>query len=128
MAPVHDHPKKRQRLHRATDAAWNGSSLPVTLDHPAVNLAGPNAVRAKGNPLCVGLDPRWESLPEGLRAKHGTNQAGRRIHYYLNYSGDAASFPYTYASGRDLLTGKASNSGDKLTLSPWDLAILEESK
>jgi orotidine-5'-phosphate decarboxylase len=28
------------------------------------------AVRAKGNPLCVGLDPRWESLPLELRARH----------------------------------------------------------
>jgi orotidine-5'-phosphate decarboxylase len=28
------------------------------------------AVRGKGNPLCVGIDPRWESLPQLLRAKH----------------------------------------------------------
>lgn len=30
-----------------------------------------DAVRAKGNPLCVGLDPRWESLPEEIRNRHG---------------------------------------------------------
>src|SRR5947209_16884815 len=29
------------------------------------------AVRRKGTPLCVGLDPRWESLPEEVRARHG---------------------------------------------------------
>lgn len=29
------------------------------------------AMRAKNNPVCVGLDPRWESLPEELRARHG---------------------------------------------------------
>src|SRR5947207_12853737 len=29
------------------------------------------AVRAKGNALCVGLDPRWESLPLELRNRHG---------------------------------------------------------
>jgi orotidine-5'-phosphate decarboxylase len=29
------------------------------------------AVRKKGNPLCVGLDPRWESLPRSLRTRHG---------------------------------------------------------
>src|SRR5438105_12293114 len=29
------------------------------------------AVRAKGTPLCVGIDPRWESLPRELRARHG---------------------------------------------------------
>ena len=30
------------------------------------------AVRRKGTPLCVGLDPRWESLPEEIRRRHGT--------------------------------------------------------
>jgi orotidine-5'-phosphate decarboxylase len=29
------------------------------------------AVRRKGTPLCVGLDPRWESLPVSLRNSHG---------------------------------------------------------
>ncbi|MCE9532436.1 MAG: orotidine-5'-phosphate decarboxylase [Planctomycetes bacterium] len=29
-----------------------------------------NAVLAKGNPLCVGIDPRWESLPLAIRRKH----------------------------------------------------------
>lgn len=29
-----------------------------------------HAIRSKGNPLCVGLDPRWESLPLAIRQKH----------------------------------------------------------
>ena len=29
------------------------------------------AVRKKRTPLCVGLDPRWESLPKSIRDKHG---------------------------------------------------------
>jgi orotidine-5'-phosphate decarboxylase len=29
------------------------------------------AVRSKGNPVCVGLDPRWESLPDEIRRRHG---------------------------------------------------------
>ena len=29
------------------------------------------AIRAKGNALCVGLDPRWDSLPEEIRERHG---------------------------------------------------------
>src|SRR5262245_38128478 len=29
------------------------------------------AVRRKGTPLCVGLDPRWEALPEEVRGRHG---------------------------------------------------------
>src|SRR5205823_10165351 len=29
------------------------------------------AVRARGNAVCVGLDPRWDALPLELRARHG---------------------------------------------------------
>jgi orotidine-5'-phosphate decarboxylase len=29
------------------------------------------AIRAKGNAVCVGLDPRWEALPQELRQRHG---------------------------------------------------------
>jgi orotidine-5'-phosphate decarboxylase len=39
------------------------------MDHFADRLTA--ACRAKGNPLCVGLDPRWESLPLELRRRHG---------------------------------------------------------
>jgi orotidine-5'-phosphate decarboxylase len=28
------------------------------------------ACRARGNALCVGLDPRWDALPQSLRARH----------------------------------------------------------
>jgi orotidine-5'-phosphate decarboxylase len=30
-----------------------------------------SAIRSKGNPVCVGLDPRWESLPAEVRKRHG---------------------------------------------------------
>jgi orotidine-5'-phosphate decarboxylase len=29
-----------------------------------------DAVRHKGNPLCVGIDPRWDSIPAALRQKY----------------------------------------------------------
>jgi orotidine-5'-phosphate decarboxylase len=38
--------------------------------HFADRLAA--AIHAKGNAVCVGLDPRWESLPTELRQRHGT--------------------------------------------------------
>ncbi|MBY0523255.1 MAG: orotidine-5'-phosphate decarboxylase [Gemmataceae bacterium] len=41
------------------------------LDHFADRLAA--AVRAKGNAVCVGLDPRWDSLPLELRKRHGSS-------------------------------------------------------
>jgi orotidine-5'-phosphate decarboxylase len=37
--------------------------------HFADRLA--EAVRSKGNAVCVGLDPRWESLPRAIRQRHG---------------------------------------------------------
>jgi orotidine-5'-phosphate decarboxylase len=40
-----------------------------SMTHFADRLAA--AVRAKGNAVCVGLDPRWESLPKALRDRHG---------------------------------------------------------
>jgi orotidine-5'-phosphate decarboxylase len=39
------------------------------MQHFADRLAA--AIRNRGNPVCVGLDPRWESLPNELRARHG---------------------------------------------------------
>jgi orotidine-5'-phosphate decarboxylase len=39
------------------------------MTHFADRLA--TAIRGKGNAVCVGLDPRWESLPASLRDRHG---------------------------------------------------------
>jgi orotidine-5'-phosphate decarboxylase len=39
------------------------------MNHFADRLA--EAVRTRSNALCVGLDPRWESLPQSIRKRHG---------------------------------------------------------
>jgi orotidine-5'-phosphate decarboxylase len=44
------------------------------MSHFADRLAA--GCRAKGNSLCVGLDPRWESLPEEIRRRHGDETLG----------------------------------------------------
>jgi len=41
------------------------------MTHFADRLA--SACRAKGNSVCVGLDPRWESLPDEIRQRHGAD-------------------------------------------------------
>jgi orotidine-5'-phosphate decarboxylase len=41
-------------------------------------------IRARGNPLCVGLDPRWDSLPAELRARH---DPGRRAAAFEEFCG-----------------------------------------
>src|SRR5262245_14144658 len=30
------------------------------------------AIKEKRTPLCVGLDPRWEQLPDEIRSRHGS--------------------------------------------------------
>src|SRR5262245_12145110 len=47
----------------------DGSTI-LFMIHIADRLAA--AVRAKGNAVCVGLDPRWESLPLAVRQRHGS--------------------------------------------------------
>jgi orotidine-5'-phosphate decarboxylase len=49
------------------------------MDHVADRLQA--AVAAKGTPLCVGLDPRWESLPLVLRASYAETLAGKAQAY-----------------------------------------------
>ena len=73
-----------------------------------------------------GLTSSDQEIPKSVRVKHGVNRAGKRIHYYLNYSSDTTNFTYAYAAGRDLLTGHSLAQGGKVSLAPWDLAILEE--
>ena len=35
-----------------------------------------DAIRRKGSPLCVGIDPRWDSLPHSIRQNHPSNSEG----------------------------------------------------
>jgi orotidine-5'-phosphate decarboxylase len=44
------------------------------MTHFADRLAA--AIRTKGNAVCVGFDPRWESLPVEIRQRHGTATLG----------------------------------------------------
>jgi beta-galactosidase len=76
----------------------------------------------------AGLTSPDQQLPASIHVKHGVNRTGKQLHYYLNYSSETKSFPYPYAAASDLLTGSAIASNQSITLKPWDLAILEESK
>lgn len=67
-----------------------------------------------------------QKLPQAVRVKHGTNQFGKRLHYYLNYSAQVQKVAYPYGPGADLLTGSALQSAQSINLQPWDLVIIEE--
>ena len=67
-----------------------------------------------------------QQLPASVRVKHGVNRMGKQLHYYLNYSSEAQTFTYPYKEGTDLLTNNAIATSGKITLQPWDVAIVEE--
>ncbi|HYR42525.1 MAG TPA: beta-galactosidase trimerization domain-containing protein, partial [Terriglobia bacterium] len=74
----------------------------------------------------AGLTGPDQELPVQVRVKHGTNRAGKNIHYYMNYSSDPQVFKYQYKPGDDLLTKTAVTPTQTLTLKAWDLVIIEE--
>jgi beta-galactosidase len=73
-----------------------------------------------------GLTGPDQSLPPMVRVKHGQNRKGRTLHYFLNYSVETQSFDYAYGPGTDLLAQNSAARGQKITLKPWDAAIIEE--
>ena len=79
-----------------------------------------------GNLEKLGLIGPDQQLPAAVHVQHGVNRLGKRLHYYFNYSAAEVRVPYPYASGTNLLSGKPVGKDSELTLSPWDLAIVEE--
>ena len=67
-----------------------------------------------------------EGVPGPVRVKSGVNRSGKVIHYYLNYSSDEQTVPYSFAAGTDLTSGEGVVHSATLRLKPWDLAIVEE--
>ena len=67
-----------------------------------------------------------QQLPASVRTRSGTNGFGRAVHYYFNYSGEEVSFGYPRKAGTSLLAGRRVAPAEKLTLAPWDVAIIEE--
>jgi orotidine-5'-phosphate decarboxylase len=43
------------------------------------------ALEAKGNALCVGLDPRWDDLPHSIRDKHDTDGLDQKAAAYEEF-------------------------------------------
>jgi beta-galactosidase len=74
----------------------------------------------------AGLTGPDQQTPAPVRVKHGTDNAGKALHYYLNYSSEPQTFTYPYAAGTDLLTRKSVARSQSVTLAPWDLVIVEE--
>ncbi|MGM0884024.1 MAG: beta-galactosidase [Bacillota bacterium] len=67
-----------------------------------------------------------QELAFPIIVKSGTNADGKQIRYYFNYSGEAVSFVYPHAAGRELLAGCSVDSGEQLELAPWGVVIISE--
>jgi beta-galactosidase len=74
----------------------------------------------------AGLAGPDQQLPAAVHVTHGVNRFGKQLHYYFSYSGSEIEVSYAYAAGTNLLDGKAVAKSQKLTLGPWDVAIIEE--
>jgi len=125
-----------------------GAEALATYDHPhwgryaAVTLNRHQA----GWGAYIGCQPELELTVGALRAllqrtgqydslchdtwpvvrKSGTNDAGHRVVYYLNYADQSAEVTHRGAPGQDVLTGRAVKRDERLTLDPWGVGIVEE--
>lgn len=57
--------------------------------------------------------------------KRGTNQDGKQIVYYLNYSSSEQTVAHRDGGGVELTKKEKVAQGDTLTIGPWDLRIVE---
>ncbi len=76
----------------------------------------------------AGLNNPDQVLPVPVRVKHGLSAQGQRLHFFLNFSGVNQSLAYSYARGKDLLSGAEVPQGSQLHLTPWNLIIIEETE
>ena len=95
---------------------YKGTYLSDTLQKRVVEDALKNAGVAEAD----------AELPASVLSKHGVNQAGKRVNYYLNYSSSPQQFTYSAANGVDLQTGHQIAHGETVTVQPWDVVIVEE--
>lgn len=57
--------------------------------------------------------------------KHGTNDFGKELYYYFNYSDEAQHIRHTGNAGINLLSQQSIAPQEEIILNPWDLAIVE---
>jgi len=73
----------------------------------------------------AGIAPE-AGLPARVRARQAVARDGRALRFYLNFSGEPQSFAWGHGAGTELLSQKPVAAGERLTLGPWDLAVVRE--
>lgn len=72
---------------------------------------------------CTALNETPAHFP--VIVKCGTNDFGKELYYYFNYSGETQTVTHYGNNGTELLTDKNIAVKETLTLTPWNLAIVE---
>ena len=69
---------------------------------------------------------RDSELKFPLTGKSGTNEKGKQIHFYFNYSAKPKVVTYSRRAGKELFSGKDVTTNTSLEIGPLDLKIIEE--
>lgn len=74
----------------------------------------------------AGIKTTDQNLHWPLITKCGTNDAGKKVHYYYNYSSQKSNLVYPHKTGNELISGKTIDSEANIEIGPWDVLIVEE--
>jgi beta-galactosidase len=74
----------------------------------------------------AGIKTADQNIHWPLVTKTGINDAGKKIHYYYNYSPKNASVAYPHNTGIELTTNKTVSPGSALEIESWGVVIVEE--
>ncbi len=75
--------------------------------------------------LCAKLESQMRAgFP--IVIKSGVNKLGKKIHYYMNYSGQEQQQTYLHEVAIELLSGEDYITGQNINLKPWQFLVMEE--
>lgn len=119
---IYDHPAWNRYAAAAKNKFGKGSSL-----YFGAFFEGPLFEKILSDYLkevCV-LEPWHEKIHFPIIIKRGKNDFGRMLCYYFNYSGTEQTVSHIENDGTELLSGKLVSEGDRITISPWNVKIIE---
>ncbi|MGB8193462.1 MAG: beta-galactosidase trimerization domain-containing protein, partial [Chitinophagaceae bacterium] len=74
----------------------------------------------------AGIKSSDQNIHWPLITRQGTNDFGKKVHFYYNYSSKAATVTYTYADGKELTGDRKVKKNESLSLPAWGVQIVEE--
>jgi beta-galactosidase len=76
--------------------------------------------------LETGVIKKENHIEYPISMKVGTNDQGKTIRYYFNYSGEERTVVHHYKAGINLISDRMVAKDEILILKPWDVVIVEE--